>query len=86
MNIRQLEQKIGSLKKERDIASQLLSTVVNLTNFTIVAKYDYANGNVDLTGLLRDDIIRKRLEQLARQRYSEAEKEIQDFEAMFVDN
>jgi hypothetical protein len=86
MNIRQLEQKIGSLKKERDIASQLLSTVVNLTNFTIVAKYDCANGNVDLTGLLRDDIIRKRLEQLARQRYSEAEKEIQDFEAMFVDN
>jgi hypothetical protein len=86
MNLNQLEQKIESLKKERDTAAKLLSTVVNLSNFRIVAQYHYANGDVDLTELLRDEIIRERLEKLARQRYSETEKEIQDFEARFVDN
>lgn len=86
MNINQLEQKISSLKKERDTAAKLLSTVVNLGNFKIVAQYYHTNNDVDITGLLGDDLIRARLEQIARKSYNEAEKEIHNFEARFVDN
>jgi hypothetical protein len=87
MTLQEIKNKIEKLQAKKQEAVKVLSAVRNLKNCQVLIKrFGERNYAMDISAFFTDEVIAKRLEELAGELDNLSQKEIRDFEARFVDN